>query len=76
MKIINKPQYQMLIQWSSSDHCYVVSLPDFTELMQPCAHGKTYEDAAREGHKLIDSLVNWCAEEGKPQPVPTLYINE
>ena len=34
-------KYQMLIQWSDEDNCYVVSIPDFPELNQPCTDGAT-----------------------------------
>ncbi|WP_292824900.1 type II toxin-antitoxin system HicB family antitoxin [Nostoc sp. JL33] len=42
-KLINK--YTIVIQWSQGDQCYVVLLPEFRHIMQPCTHGETYEDA-------------------------------
>uniref|UniRef100_B8HMY1 HicB-like antitoxin of toxin-antitoxin system domain-containing protein n=1 Tax=Cyanothece sp. (strain PCC 7425 / ATCC 29141) TaxID=395961 RepID=B8HMY1_CYAP4 len=67
---MTQTKYQMLIQWSDSDCCYVVSLPDFPELRQPCTDGETYEEAARHGHELIESLILWYGQEGKPLPHP------
>ncbi|MGA7953576.1 MAG: type II toxin-antitoxin system HicB family antitoxin [Gloeobacterales cyanobacterium] len=63
-------KYQMLIQWSDEDHCYVVSMPDFHELNQPCTDGATYEEAAKKGQELIESLFIWYQEEGKEMPQP------
>ncbi|MEH1968959.1 MAG: type II toxin-antitoxin system HicB family antitoxin [Nostoc sp.] len=37
-------KYTMVIQWSEEDQCYVVLLPEFMHIMQPCTHGETYED--------------------------------
>jgi antitoxin HicB len=61
-------KYQMLIQWSEDDLCYVVSLPDFSELRQPCTDGATYEEAAKKGQELIESLMLWYEQEGKSLP--------
>ncbi len=63
-------KYQMLIQWSEDDACYVVSLPDFPELHQPCTDGATYEQAAINGRELIESLFIWYQQEGKVMPQP------
>ncbi|MBD2093171.1 type II toxin-antitoxin system HicB family antitoxin [Microcoleus sp. FACHB-1515] len=68
------PQYSMVIQWSTEDGCYVVFLPDFGELvMQPCTHGATYEEAAKRGQEVIESLLEWLQEEGKPLPEPRVF---
>jgi antitoxin HicB len=63
-------KYQMLIQWSEEDSCYVVSLPDFSELRQPCTDGATYEEAAKHGQELVESLILWYAQEEKSLPQP------
>jgi antitoxin HicB len=68
---MDKSRYQMLIQWSEEDQCYVVFLPDFPELRQPCTEGETYEKAALHGHELIESLISWYLEEEKPLPQPS-----
>jgi predicted RNase H-like HicB family nuclease len=36
-------KYTIVIQWSYEDQCYVVFLPEFEYVMQPCTHGDTYE---------------------------------
>lgn len=67
---MDKSHYQMLIQWSDEDQCYVVFLPDFPELRQPCTEGETYETAALHGRELIESLISWYLEEAKTLPQP------
>lgn len=42
-------QYGMVIQWSEVDHCFVVTLPDFADVVkQPCTDGKTYQEAVTD----------------------------
>ena len=66
-----KPQYSILIQWSPEDSCYVVYVPDFeAHFRQPCTHGETYEEAARQGKDVIESMTSWLQEEGKSLPEP------
>ncbi|NJO74616.1 MAG: type II toxin-antitoxin system HicB family antitoxin [Leptolyngbyaceae cyanobacterium RM1_406_9] len=67
-------QYSMVIQWSEEDSCYVVFLPDFVGLVaQPCTDGKTYEEAAKHGQEVIESLVEWLQEEGRSLPEPKTF---
>lgn len=67
-------QYSMIIQWSEQDRCYVVFLPDFAQdVMQPCTDGATYEEAAKHGQEVIESLIELFQEEGKPLPQPRLF---
>lgn len=44
-------KYTIVIQWSEADQCYVVSLPEFTDIMQPCTHGETYEEALKNAQE-------------------------
>lgn len=68
-------KFQMLIQWSDEDHCYVVSLPDFPEINQPCTDGATYAEAAKAGQEMIESLILWYQQDGKALPQPaTLQV--
>ncbi|MBE9182888.1 type II toxin-antitoxin system HicB family antitoxin [Oculatella sp. LEGE 06141] len=62
-------QYSMVIQWSEEDQLFLVHLPEFPN-QQFVTHGKTYEEAARRGQEVIESLVEWCQQEGKPLPEP------
>jgi antitoxin HicB len=45
-------------------------IPDFPELNQPSTDGATYEEAAKKGQELIESLFIWYQEEGKEMPQP------
>ena len=49
--------YSLIIQWSEKDRLFVVSLPEFTDVMQPCTHGHTYEEAAKHGQELLETLI-------------------
>lgn len=67
-------KFQMLIQWSDEDDCYVVFLPDFPEINQPCTDGETYAEAAQQGQELIESLCCWYEQEGKELPQPQTLL--
>ena len=38
--------------------------------MQPCTHGHTYEEAAKHGQELLETLIELYQEDGKPLPEP------
>jgi predicted RNase H-like HicB family nuclease len=59
--------YSMLIQWSEEDRLYLVHLPEFPT-QQWVTHGNTYEEAAKNGSEVIESLVDWYLAEGKSLP--------
>jgi antitoxin HicB len=61
-------KYTIIIQWSEEDKCYVVLLPDFTNVMQPCTHGKTYEEALKNGQEVLEMLIESCLADGEPLP--------
>lgn len=61
--------YSMVIQWSDEDNCYLVHLPDFP-FQQFHTHGDSYEEAARHGQEVLETLIEMYREEGKPLPEP------
>ncbi|MEH2201875.1 type II toxin-antitoxin system HicB family antitoxin [Nostoc sp.] len=63
-------KYTIVIQWSEADQCYVVSLPEFTDIMQPCTHGETYEDALKNAQEVLEMLIESSLADGKPLPEP------
>jgi len=74
-------QYTILIQWSEEDHCFVVFLPEFTDVMQPCTHGDTYLEAVQNAQEVIELLVESALEKGESLPkrqqfqaVPVLQV--
>jgi predicted RNase H-like HicB family nuclease len=64
----------MLIEWSEDDQAFVVSFPEFTDLSRPNTHGATYEEAARNGHEVLELVIEDYQARGKPLPElrPTL----
>ena len=66
-----RPDYSMVIQWSDEDQAYIVSIPEFPGNL---AHGDTYEEAAKQGEDLIESLILWTLQDGKPLPQPRMFV--
>jgi antitoxin HicB len=60
--------YTILIQWSDEDNCFVVCLPEFTNLMQPCTHGDTYLEAVQNAQELLELLVETALKNGETLP--------
>lgn len=63
-------KYTIVIQWSDEDNCYVVSLPEFTNVYQPCTHGDTYEEALKNAQEVTSLLIESYLEDGEPLPEP------
>ena len=63
-------KYTIVIQWSNEDQCYVVSLPEFTNVFQPCTHGDTYEEALKNAQEVLEMLIESAIENGEPLPEP------
>ena len=68
--------YCMLIQWSEEDEAFLVTLPEFANVVMPCTHGKTYGEAARNGAEVIELLVEDYQAEKYPLPEPKLFLFE
>ena len=43
-------QYTVVIQWSSKDNCYIVSLPEWGEFCH--TRGETYEEAVKNAQEV------------------------
>ncbi|MEH2282802.1 MAG: type II toxin-antitoxin system HicB family antitoxin [Nostoc sp.] len=63
-------KYTIVIQWSEEDQCYVVLLPEFTDIMQPCTHGETYEDALKNAQEVLEMLIESSLADGATLPEP------
>ncbi len=63
--------YSTVIEWSAEDEVYVVSLPEWGDLVH--THGETYEDALRKGKELITGLVAARKQRGEPLPKPRMF---
>lgn len=66
-------KYTIIIQWSDEDQCYVVSLPEFTNVMQPCTHGDTYEEALKNAQEVLEMLIESALEDGETLPTPKTF---
>jgi antitoxin HicB len=63
-------KYTIVIQWSEEDQCYVVLLPEFTDIMQPCTHGETYEEALKNAQEVLEMLIESSLADGETLPEP------
>ncbi len=64
-------KYQMVIQWSDEDDCFLVGLPDFLG-QQWRTHGDTYEAAVMNGIEALESLIIAYESVGDRLPEPTV----
>jgi antitoxin HicB len=66
-------KYTIQLQWSNQDDCFVVFLPDFKDVMQPCTHGDTYEEALNNAQEVIELLTESAIKNGEPLPIPQTF---
>jgi antitoxin HicB len=62
-------KYQIVIQWSDEDDCFLVGLPDFPG-QQWRTHRETYAVAVANGVEAIEALVIAYESVGDPLPEP------
>ncbi|WP_019507343.1 type II toxin-antitoxin system HicB family antitoxin [Pleurocapsa sp. PCC 7319] len=69
-------QYSMIVQWNDGDRLFLVTIPEFSDrVVMPCTHGKTREEAIRNGEEVIEMYLEAWATEGESIPAPnTLQI--
>ena len=65
--------YSMVIEWSDEDNLYIVSLPEWGELIH--THGATYEEALQSGKSLIEELVASRQQRSLALPAPRIYAS-
>jgi antitoxin HicB len=71
------PYYSILIQWSDEDQSYVVILPEWKDLCaMPVTDAATWEEAARKGSEVFDTLIRITQKDGKPLPAPRTFAFE
>ena len=63
-------KYTIIIQWSEEDKSYVVFLPEFTNVMQPCTHGDSYEEAVKNAQEVLEMLIESALADGELLPEP------
>ena len=69
-------RYSMIVQWSDEDQLFLVTIPEFTDLvMMPCTHGKTRAEAISNGEEVIEMYLEAWQAEGELIPEPnTLQV--
>jgi predicted RNase H-like HicB family nuclease len=61
----------MIVQWSEEDQLFLVTIPEFADrVLMPCTHGKTREQAIRNGEDVIDLYLEAWQTEGALIPEP------
>jgi predicted RNase H-like HicB family nuclease len=68
---MNKLKYQMIIQWSEEDNCFLVGFTDFPG-QKWRTHGDTYELAVANGIEALDSLIIAYEAAGDALPAATV----
>lgn len=63
--------YTIVIQWSNEDEAYVVSLPEWGDLVH--THGDTYADALQRGQELLEMLVESRRAHSEALPEPRVF---
>ena len=63
--------YSMMINWSDTNGCYIVSIPEFGRAAK--THGETWEEAVAMGKDLMESFVMWTKNDGDPLPEPLQF---
>lgn len=68
-------RYSIVIEWSDEDQAYIVLLPEWEErVYQPVADGAIYQEAARKGQTVLDTLIEQAQQHGEPLPDPRVYV--
>lgn len=72
MNLMNH-RYSLVIQWSETDQLYLVTIPEFAELiMQPCTSGKTYQEALDNTQDCIEACLEYWQKENITLPSPKI----
>ncbi len=66
-------RYSMIVQWSSEDNLFLVTIPEFAErVVMPCTHGITREEAIHNGEEVIEMYLEAWQQEGELIPEPNI----
>jgi antitoxin HicB len=67
------PRYSMVIEWSDEDNTYIVSLPEWGDLVH--THGGTYAEAVARGEELLEGLIASRLQHGESLPTPHIFAH-
>jgi DNA-binding transcriptional regulator YiaG len=62
--------YPIVIEWSSEDEAFIVSVPDLPGVH---THGATREEAAAMGDEVVAVVLGYMRDAGRPIPPPSPY---
>ena len=62
--------YSMIIEWDDNDEIFVVTVP---ELPGCRTHGRTYEEAIKQGQEAIEGWIMTAQADGAIIPSPRNY---
>jgi predicted RNase H-like HicB family nuclease len=66
-------RYSMNVQWSEADQLFLVTIPEFADLVvMPCTHGETREQAIQNGEEVIEMYLEAWQMEGESIPEPKI----
>jgi predicted RNase H-like HicB family nuclease len=66
-------RYSMNVQWSEADQLFLVTIPEFADLVvMPCTHGETRERAIHNGEEVIEMYLEAWQMEGESIPEPKI----
>lgn len=59
--------YQIVMDWSEQDSCYVVTIPAWQHTQ---THGATLEEAGANAREVLSLLISTAQRHGEPIPAP------
>lgn len=63
-------KYSVLIEWSEEDQLFLVTIPEFSErIMMPCTHGKTRQEAIKNGEEVIEMYLELWTKKEESMPL-------
>jgi predicted RNase H-like HicB family nuclease len=67
-------RYTIEVKWSDRDQAYVVILPEWAgRVLMPVTDGDTYEEAARKGAEVLETLITDAQAHGEALPEPATF---
>lgn len=73
MRPLSARLYTMILEWDPRDDIYVVTVP---ELPGCRTHGRTREEAVRQGQEAIECWIGAVRDAGEAIPAPRLFTDQ
>lgn len=69
-------RYSMIVQWSDEDQLFLVTIPEFADLVvMPCTYGKNRSEAIHHGEEVMEMYLEAWLADGVVIPEPrTLQV--